>query len=296
MRRDAEVPLVAPVDLSSTGLRRWIGQHGVVGVGAADVRGARPDARGVVGHPEHHGLEPVGAGAADGLDVGHARRGLDQDVDADAAGFPPVALLDLVQQGRGELHVGGRAHLRHQHRVEHVPSCLHHVDDVAVAPMGVEPVDPDADRRADQSCAPSASMTFARAASLSSGATASSRSRNTMSAPSVAALPMARSFVPGTASSLRCRRSFFTFVAACRPQRGSTASKAREHPIGGLAVGVHAHEPDPPDRRRGRSEPAADLDVVLTQDPALDLFAVHAVGHVDRRQLPELVIGVGQEA
>ena len=57
-----------------------------------------------------------------------------------------------------------------------------------------------------QSMSFSACTTFLRACSLSSGATASSRSRNTTSAADFAAFSKMAGFEPGTASSERCRR------------------------------------------------------------------------------------------
>src|SRR5206468_3511370 len=113
----------------------------------------------------------------------------------------------------------------------------------------------------DQSWAPSASITFTRARSLSSGATASSRSRNTKSAPRVGAFSIARSFVPGTASSLRCSRalSAILFAIGGGPLARHDGVERGEHLVGGLAVRVHAHQPDSPDRRRRRPQPAADL-------------------------------------
>ena len=58
-----------------------------------------------------------------------------------------------------------------------------------------------------QSRSRSASITFSRAATLSSGATASSRSSMTTSAPSPGALFSIGRLVPGTHSSLRCKRT-----------------------------------------------------------------------------------------
>ena len=52
-----------------------------------------------------------------------------------------------------------------------------------------------------------ASMTFLRACSFSSGATASSRSRNTTSAAEAAAFSKSFGLLPGTASSLLLRRA-----------------------------------------------------------------------------------------
>src|SRR5258708_23710198 len=60
---------------------------------------------------------------------------------------------------------------------------------------------------ARQSMSCSASMMFLRARSLSGGATASSRSRKTKSAALVEALSIISGLEPGSASSLRCRRS-----------------------------------------------------------------------------------------
>src|SRR5436190_1746024 len=96
-----------------------------------------------------------------------------------------------------------------------------------------------------QSCEVTTPMTFVRACSLSSGATASSRSRNTTSAPRVGAFSIARTFVPGTASSLRWRRS----LTATELLPVEDVVEGVEHPVGGLAVRVDAHQPDQPDRR-----------------------------------------------
>ncbi len=58
----------------------------------------------------------------------------------------------------------------------------------------------------DQSCSRRASMMLSRAWGLSFGATASSRSSITMSAPRPGAFSSIRMLLPGTASSLRWRR------------------------------------------------------------------------------------------
>ena len=58
-----------------------------------------------------------------------------------------------------------------------------------------------------QSMSRSAWMTFLRAWGLSSGATASSRSRKTTSAADLAAFSKSCGWLPGTASSLRLRRA-----------------------------------------------------------------------------------------
>src|SRR4051794_1005559 len=142
-----------------------------------------------------------------------------------------------------------------------------------------------------QSFAPSASITFARACSLSSAATASSRSRKTRSAPSVGAFSIARTFVPGTASSLRCSR----FLTATDVLPVEDVVERVEHPVGRLAVRVDAHQPDPPDRRSARTEAAADLDAVTAEELRLDLLAVDPFRNPDRRELRKLELRIGEE-
>ena len=53
--------------------------------------------------------------------------------------------LDLVEQGGHEQHVCRRAHLGDQDRVQPCAGPFDHLDDVAVAPVRVEPVDADGD-------------------------------------------------------------------------------------------------------------------------------------------------------
>src|SRR5436190_1467278 len=137
----------------------------------------------------------------------------------------------------------------------------------------------------------SASITFARACSLSSGATASSRSRKTRSAPSVGAFSMARTFVPGTASSLRCSR----FLTATDVLSVQDVVERVEHAVCRLAVRVHSHQPDPPDRRSGGAEAAADLDAVTAEELRLDLLAVDPLRNPDRGELRELKLRIGEE-
>src|SRR4029077_10598566 len=91
-----------------------------------------------------------GPGLRDRLHVGQALGGLDQDVNADPVGLPSIALFDLVQQRCHELDVARRANLGYEDGVEHVAAGLDHLDNVAVTPVRVESVDPDAHR----TCAP----------------------------------------------------------------------------------------------------------------------------------------------
>ena len=60
-------------------------------------------------------------------------------------GWQTAGLFDLGTEGRDELDVRGGADLRDQQRVDDSAGAFHHLDDVAVAPVGIEPVDPDAD-------------------------------------------------------------------------------------------------------------------------------------------------------
>ena len=101
-----------------------------------------------------------------------------------------------------------RPDLRDRRPVEPVAGLLGDIDDVAVAPVRVEAVDPEAlPSMRDQSSSRSAAIhLWPRARSLSSGATASSRSSMTTSAPSRRRLlrACARPFL--TASTERWRR------------------------------------------------------------------------------------------
>lgn len=94
-------------------------------------------------------------------------------------------------------------------RVQVLPGLLNHVDDVAVAVGGVEAVDPPRHRAAGPVELLKRPDPVGPRLLLVSGATASSRSSITMSAPSVAAFSSIRMFEPGTANSERCRRSRF---------------------------------------------------------------------------------------
>ena len=73
-----------------------------------------------------------------------------------------------------------------------------------------------------QSSSRSAAITFSRACGFSSGATASSRSSMTTSAPSPGAFSIIRTFAPGTQSSLRC-----SLTDAMQPVNSTFARVAR---------------------------------------------------------------------
>jgi hypothetical protein len=80
------------------------------------------------------------------VDGDEPARRLDLGLDADAR--PPARrLLDLREQHVERLHLGGRLHLRQHHLVEPLRCVLDDVDHVAVRPLRVPGVDPDAQHR-----------------------------------------------------------------------------------------------------------------------------------------------------
>src|SRR4029453_7406008 len=74
---------------------------GVVRVETAYADGARPIAGGVIGHPEVHDLEPT-PGCCNRLDIGHAERSLDQNLDTQST-RDSFGCLDLSQQGLDQI-------------------------------------------------------------------------------------------------------------------------------------------------------------------------------------------------
>ena len=70
-------------------------------------------------------------------------RGLDLGLDPDAR-LAAGDLLDLGEQHVERLHVAGVLHLRQHELVESLARALDDFDDVAVRPLGVPRVDPDA--------------------------------------------------------------------------------------------------------------------------------------------------------
>ena len=84
------------------------------------------------------------AEAGDVLDIAHAERGLDQRLEAHAR-RQALALLDLVDHRLDHVEVGRHAHLGHEERMHARTRLLHHVYDVAIHVMRVEPVDPHRD-------------------------------------------------------------------------------------------------------------------------------------------------------
>src|SRR5208283_2035247 len=113
-------------------------QYTGVAVDPADHGGARSGGCGIVGDAERHCLQAL-AGGRDGLDVGHAERGLDQHFEADALAAL-LGSLDLRHHHVEGVHVGGHPHFRDQHHVESRAG-LHDVDDIAIHVVRVEAVD-----------------------------------------------------------------------------------------------------------------------------------------------------------
>ena len=179
-----------------------------------------------------------------------------------------------------------------QDGVEHVAGLLDDLDDVAVAPVGVEAVDANAHRARSTSPGPaSASITFARAAILVVGRDrvlevqeheVGAERRRLLHGPHV--------------------RAGDGELAAVQPvleghgdQRGSTASNAA---MTRSAVSRFAFTPIRPTRQIGGAvgpRPPPTSMPCSRRIRRLDVLAVHALRHVDRRQLPELMVRVGQE-
>ena len=76
------------------------------------------------------------------MDVGHAERGLDDQLEADPL-LARLGGLDLGHQHVDRVDVGGGADLGDHDQVEPVAGLLQHVDHVAIHVLGVEAVDPD---------------------------------------------------------------------------------------------------------------------------------------------------------
>ena len=85
---------MSPQWISRGAVLGLVGQHGVVRVGAADAGGARAGPGGVVGDAEMQRLV-ARARAGDRVDVGHAERGLDDQLEAE----PLLPALRLPRTG-----------------------------------------------------------------------------------------------------------------------------------------------------------------------------------------------------
>ena len=193
----------------------------------------------------------------------------------------------------------GRAHLGDQDRVQLCAGPLDHLDDVAVAPVRVEAVDAHGDgagrpvllvQRGDHVLAGLLLVVRRDGVLEVEEDDVGAQRRRLLERAGVAAGHRQLAAVQAIAH----RHQPLPAVTA---ERGgvSTESNACQQPVGGLAVSVGAHHADPPDVGRVRSQPAADLDVVLAQQPALDLLAVDALGHAHGGQLRELQLRVGKQ-
>ena len=102
-----------------------------------------PHRRREVDRTEDDRLEPR-RGGADLLDVDQAPSRLDLGFDADVAGREAAVDLDLGEQQVHGHDLGGALHLRQHDLVQAGPGLAHDFDHVAVGPLGVPGVDPDA--------------------------------------------------------------------------------------------------------------------------------------------------------
>src|SRR5207253_4895735 len=130
---------------------------------------------------EDERLEPRRRGG-DLLDASESCRLLDQRLEADP--LPQTELqLELLEERLEEPHVARRLHLGKDEEIQVYAGALHESDDVVVRPARVGGVHPHRTELLPQSSSRRARTTWSRAASFCAGATASSRSRKTRSAP-----------------------------------------------------------------------------------------------------------------
>ena len=134
--RHRVVPRVGIVGLALVG-------HVVIRLGAADPGGGHAHRGGEIGVAEAHPLHP-GAGGGDLLDMGEARGGLDDDLEADRL-RAALGALHRRHQRVDRVDVLRVADHRDHDLVEPVGAVLEQLDHVLVPPGRVEPVDPDAE-------------------------------------------------------------------------------------------------------------------------------------------------------
>jgi hypothetical protein len=139
------MPHIAPMGLAPSRLV-LVGEDRIVGIGAADIGGARAGRGGVVGDAEMQRFEPLRR-AGDGMDVLHAERGLDDELETDAL-LEALCRFDLRYQHVESVDIGGRADLGNHDEVQLVAGLLHDIDDVAVHVVRVEAVDAQRQRLA----------------------------------------------------------------------------------------------------------------------------------------------------
>ena len=145
----------------------------------------------------------------------------------------------------------GRAHLRDQDRVQARAGPLDHLDDVAVAPVGVEPVDPH------RHAAGRPVLLVQRRDHVLAGLLLVVRRDGVLEVEEhhVGAQPRRLLHRPRVAAGHRQLAAVQPIahrhqaLPADTPARGrsSTASNASSSAVGGLGVGVGAHHADPPD-------------------------------------------------
>src|SRR5437588_2404928 len=97
-----------------------------------------------VDRAEDDRLQTRGCGA-DLFDVDDAASRLDLGLDADVARREAGVDLDLIQQEVEGHHLGRRLHLGEHDLLQALAGVADHLDDVAVGPLGVPRVDPDAE-------------------------------------------------------------------------------------------------------------------------------------------------------
>ena len=162
----------------------------------------------------------------------------------------PLRCFDLIEQRRDELHVRRRAHLGDQDGVEHVARLLDDLDHVAVAPVRVQAVHADAHR------APGPVLTEERFDHVGArlllviGRDRVLEVEEDDVGPERGRLRHGPDVGAGNGELTAVRP-----VLACHGLPWQDDVERVDDPIGSLAVRVHAHQSNAPDRRRGRSEP-----------------------------------------
>ena len=121
-----------------------VGQDNIILVRSADVRRAHAGRGRIVGRSEMQRLQPLRC-ASYGLDVVEAKDTLDDDFKLDLL-LAPDSHLGLRDQHVDRIDISRNAHLWDHEKVQPLARLLHDVDDIAIAPRRIQPIDPDGNR------------------------------------------------------------------------------------------------------------------------------------------------------
>ena len=135
---DGGVPHIAPMHLTAALLIR-VCQDRIMGVHAADHRGARAHAGGVVGNPEMQALVALGSGG-NFAHILHAQSGLNDVLKTDAF-FVAFGVLNLGHHHVHRIDICRRPDLGDHDQIEALTGLFDDVNHVAIHVMGVQSVD-----------------------------------------------------------------------------------------------------------------------------------------------------------